>query len=36
MIHLNNDQKLQVLITELQERYNASHKIRERSIQFTL
>lgn len=36
MIHLNNDQKLQVLITELQERYNASHKIRERSMQFTL
>ena len=36
MIHLNEDQKLQVLITELQERYNASHKIRERSIQFTL
>jgi len=36
MIHLNEDQKLQVLITELQERYNASHKIRERSTQFTL
>lgn len=36
MIQLNNDQKLQVLITELQERYNASHKIRERSTQFTL
>lgn len=36
MINLNEDQKLQVLITELQERYNASHKIRERSIQFTL
>ena len=36
MMHLNEDQKLQVLLAELQERYNASHKIRERSIQFTL
>ena len=36
MIHLNEDQKLQVLLAELQERYNASHKIRERSTQFTL
>ena len=33
---LNEDQKLQVLIAELQERYNASHKIRERSVKFTL
>lgn len=36
MMRLNEDQKLQVLLAELQERYNASHKIRERSIQFTL
>nr|MBC8361657.1 hypothetical protein [Candidatus Desulfatibia profunda] len=35
-MHINEDQKLQVLLTELQERYNASHKIRERSTQFTL
>ena len=35
-MHLNEDQKLQVLLAGLQERYNASHKIRERSIQFTL
>ena len=33
---LNDDHKLQILLAELQERYNASHKIRERSIQFTL
>ena len=36
MVILNEDQKFQVLITELQERYNAAHKIRERSIRFTL
>ena len=36
MIQLNDDQKLQVLLVELQERYNASHKIRERSTRFTL
>ncbi|MCK9274654.1 MAG: hypothetical protein M0P57_06145 [Syntrophales bacterium] len=36
MISLNDDQKAQVLLVELQERYNASHKIRERSTQFTL
>lgn len=35
-MHLSEDQQLQVLLVELQERYNASHKIRERSIQFTL
>jgi hypothetical protein len=32
----NEDQKLQVLLVELQERYNASHKIRERSVNFVL
>jgi hypothetical protein len=36
MMHLNEDQKLQVLLSDLQERYKASHKIRERSIKFTL
>ena len=36
IMDLNKDQKLQVLLTSLQERYNASHKIRERSIRFTL
>ena len=36
MMELKDNQKLHVLITELQERYNASHKIRERSIQFIL
>lgn len=36
MMHLDEDQKLQVLLTALKERYDASHKIRERSIQFTL
>lgn len=36
MNELTKDQKIQVLLVELQERYNASHKIRERSIQFTL
>ncbi len=36
MMELKDDQKFDVLIAELQERYNASHKIRERSIQFIL
>ncbi|MEA3471498.1 MAG: hypothetical protein U9R24_07255 [Thermodesulfobacteriota bacterium] len=36
MISLNDDQKVQVLLVELQERYNASHKMRERSTKFTL
>jgi len=35
-MRLSEDQKIQILLAELQERYNASHKIRERSIQFTL
>ena len=35
-MHLSEDQKLQVLLADLQERYNSSHKIRERSIKFTL
>ncbi len=36
MNELSDDLKAQVLLAELQERYSASHKIRERSIQFTL
>ena len=36
MMQLNHDQKQQVLLAVLQERYSASHKIRERSIQFTM
>ncbi|MBW2560914.1 MAG: hypothetical protein JRE40_08675 [Deltaproteobacteria bacterium] len=36
MISLNDDQKVQVLLVELQERYNASHKMRDRSTKFTL
>ena len=36
MMQLSDDQKLPILLAELQERYSASHKIRERSIQFTL
>jgi len=33
---LDEDQKFQALLAELQERYQASHKMRERSVQFTL
>lgn len=33
---LDDDQKFQVLLTQLQERYCASHNIRERSTQFAL
>jgi len=33
---LDEDQKFQALLAELQERYRAAHKIRERSVQFTL
>ena len=35
-MELNDDHKIQVLLTELQERYQASHKIRDRSTQFTI
>lgn len=35
-MRLSENQKIQVLLAELQERYNASHRIRERSIRFTL
>lgn len=33
---LNDEKKLQVVLAELQERYNASHQMRERSVRFTL
>ena len=36
MMDMNENQRLQVLLAQLQERYNAAHKIRERSTQFTL
>lgn len=35
-MNLGGDQKVQVLLAELSERYNASHLIRERSTQFNL
>lgn len=33
---MEEEQKIQVVLAGLQERYNASHKIRERSVQFIL
>jgi hypothetical protein len=36
MIDMTVEQKFQVLMAELQERYDSSHKIRDRSTQFTL
>jgi len=36
MIKFDDNQKLQVLMIGLQERYHASHQIRRRSIQFAL
>ena len=35
-IQLKDDQKIQVLLIELQERYAAAHKMRERSTRFTI
>ena len=35
-MNLNDDQKFQVLIAGLAERYNAWHQMRARSTQFTL
>ena len=35
-MHMNDDQKFQTLLAVLSERYAASHKIRERSMEFTL
>jgi len=36
MIEISNEQKFEVLIGQLEERYGAAHKIRERSTHFTL
>jgi hypothetical protein len=36
MMELTAEQKFQVLMAALQERYDSSHKIRDRSTQFTL
>lgn len=36
LMELNEGQKLQVMLVELQERYQASHQIRDRSMRFTL
>ena len=36
MMQLKDDQKTQVLLIELQERYAAAHKMRERSTRFTI
>ena len=36
MIDMTVEQKFQVLMAALQERYDSSHKIRDRSTQFTL
>ena len=35
-VQLKDDHKIQVLLVELQERYSATHKMRERSTQFTI
>ena len=34
--NLNDDQKIQILLAQVQERYSSAHKMRERSMQFTL
>ena len=36
MVQLKDDQKIQVLLIQLQERYAAAHKMRERSTKFTI
>ena len=36
MEQLKGDQKIQVLLIQLQERYTAAHKMRERSTKFTV
>jgi len=36
MVPLKDDQKIQVLLIQLQERYAAAHKMRERSTKFTI
>jgi hypothetical protein len=36
MVQLKDDQKIQVLLIQLQERYAAAHKMRERSTKFAI
>jgi len=36
MVQLKDDQKIQVLLIQLQERYAAAHKMREQSTKFTI
>lgn len=36
MVQFDDDKKLRALLTQLQERYSAAHKMRERSTQFTI
>jgi hypothetical protein len=36
MVQLKDEQKIQVMLIELQERYTAAHKMRERSTKFTI
>ena len=36
MVQLKDDQKIQVMLIQLQERYSAAHKMRERSTKFTI
>jgi len=36
MVQLKDDQKIQVMLIQLQERYAAAHKMRERSTKFTI
>ena len=36
MVQLKDDHKIQVLLIDLQERYAAAHKMRERSTKFTI
>ena len=35
-VKLKDDHKIQILLIELQERYVAAHKMRERSTRFTI
>jgi len=35
-VQLKDDHKIQILLIELQERYVAAHKMRERSLRFTI
>jgi hypothetical protein len=35
-MHLKDEQKIEILLIQLQERYDAAHKMRERSTQFSI